>query len=70
MSENNNVILNVENLVMHFPIYHGVIRRQVGAVHAVDGVSFNIKKGEDAWSGGRNQGAVNPPPGVLCCRSP
>lgn len=46
MSENNNVILNVENLVMHFPIYHGVIRRQVGAVHAVDGVSFNIKKGE------------------------
>jgi oligopeptide transport system ATP-binding protein len=31
---------------MHFPIYQGIIRRQVGAVHAVDGVSFNIYKGE------------------------
>jgi len=45
MSE-NNVILRVDNLVMHFPIYRGVIRRQVGAVHAVDGVSFDIKRGE------------------------
>ena len=39
-------ILTVENLVMHFPIYRGVIQRQVGAVHAVDGVSFKVKKGE------------------------
>ncbi len=40
------ILLQVENLVMHFPIYHGVFQRQVGAVHAVDGVSFNIKHGE------------------------
>lgn len=46
MSDNNDVILKVDNLVMHFPIYRGVIRRQVGAVHAVDGISFNIKRGE------------------------
>ena len=39
-------LIKVENLVMHFPIYRGVIRRQVGAVHAVDGVSFNILQGE------------------------
>jgi oligopeptide transport system ATP-binding protein len=39
-------LLRVEDLVMHFPIYRGVIRRQVGAVHAVDGVSFSIKRGE------------------------
>ena len=45
MSE-NDVILRVEDLVEHFPIYRGVIQRQVGAVHAVDGVSFNIKRGE------------------------
>ena len=45
MSE-NDVILRVENLVMHFPIFRGVIQRQVGAVHAVDGVSFEIKRGE------------------------
>ena len=43
---NNNVLLRVDDLYMHFPIYRGVIRRQVGAVHAVDGVSFNIKRGE------------------------
>jgi len=39
-------LLRVDNLVKHFPIYQGVIRRQVGAVHAVDGVSFDIYKGE------------------------
>ena len=30
----------------HFPIYRGVFRRQVGAVRAVDGVTFDIYKGE------------------------
>jgi len=46
MNEKNDVLLRVEDLVMHFPIYRGVIRRQVGTVHAVDGVSFEIKRGE------------------------
>jgi oligopeptide transport system ATP-binding protein len=46
MSKNNDTILKVDNLVMHFPIYRGVIQRQVGAVHAVDGISFDIKRGE------------------------
>ncbi len=31
---------------MHFPIYRGVIRRKVGAVRAVDGVSLQIRQGE------------------------
>jgi oligopeptide transport system ATP-binding protein len=46
MSNKNDVILSVDNLVMHFPIFRGVIQRQVGAVHAVDGVSFDIRRGE------------------------
>ncbi len=41
-----DTLLHVENLKKHFPIYKGVIRRQVGAVHAVDGISFEIHKGE------------------------
>lgn len=40
------ILLKVENLKMHFPILAGVFRRQVGAVKAVDGVSFNIHRGE------------------------
>ncbi|HEX2989590.1 MAG TPA: oligopeptide/dipeptide ABC transporter ATP-binding protein [Anaerolineales bacterium] len=43
---NNNVLLHVDDLMMHFPIYRGVIQRQVGAVRAVDGVSFDIRRGE------------------------
>ncbi len=45
-ANSNNVLLHVDNLVMHFPIYRGVFQRQVGAVRAVDGVSFDIKRGE------------------------
>jgi len=43
---NHEVLLRVDDLVMHFPIYRGVFQRQVGAVRAVDGVSFDIKRGE------------------------
>lgn len=43
---NSDALVTIDNLVMHFPIYRGVIRRKVGAVHAVDGVSFKIQKGE------------------------
>src|SRR5580765_7216593 len=46
MNSNNDVLLQVEDLVMHFPIYRGVFQRQVGAVRAVDGISFNVKRGE------------------------
>jgi len=41
------VLLHVVNLVKFFPIMRGVIiQRQVGAVHAVDDISFDIYKGE------------------------
>ncbi|MGB4596262.1 MAG: oligopeptide/dipeptide ABC transporter ATP-binding protein [Anaerolineaceae bacterium] len=46
MQTENDVLVRVEDLKVHFPIFRGVIRRQVGAVRAVDGISFTIKKGE------------------------
>jgi oligopeptide transport system ATP-binding protein len=46
MSE-NNVLVHVRNLKKHFPITEGIIiQRQVGAVRAVDGISFDIYHGE------------------------
>ena len=39
-------VLQVENLVKHFPIHGGLLQRQVGAVRAVDGVTFSIRRGE------------------------
>jgi peptide/nickel transport system ATP-binding protein len=39
-------LLEVRNLTKHFPIKKGLLRRQVGTVHAVDGVSFVLRRGE------------------------
>ena len=39
-------VLEVDGLVKHFPILGGLLQRRVGAVKAVDGVSFAIAKGE------------------------
>ncbi len=42
----NNVLLRVDNLVKHFPIMRGLFQKQVGAVRAVDDISFEVKRGE------------------------
>jgi len=40
-------LVEVRDLVKHFPITQGIIfQRQVAAVHAVDGVSFDVLRGE------------------------
>src|ERR1700754_2382947 len=39
-------LLEVKDLVKHYPVRGGVLRRQVGTVHAVDGVSFSLAHGE------------------------
>ena len=40
------VLLKVDMLVKHFPVLRGILQRQVAVVHAVDGISFEIRKGE------------------------
>ncbi len=39
-------LLEIRDLSVHFPIRRGLFRRQVGAVRAVDGVSFDVRPGE------------------------
>jgi len=39
-------LVSVDGLVKHFPIRAGVLRRQVGAVQAVDGLQFSVRGGE------------------------
>jgi oligopeptide transport system ATP-binding protein len=40
------VLLEVSDLTKHYPVRSGILRRKVGTVHAVDGVSFALGVGE------------------------
>nr|WP_165507372.1 dipeptide ABC transporter ATP-binding protein [Streptomyces seoulensis] len=44
--DDREVLLRVEGLTKHFPIKKGILQRQVGAVKAVDGIDFEVRKGE------------------------
>ncbi|MCZ0937967.1 MAG: ATP-binding cassette domain-containing protein [Caldilineaceae bacterium] len=46
MNMNERTIISVRNLVKHFPIEAGFLRRQVGLVKAVDDVNFDLNEGE------------------------
>ncbi len=46
MTTEAEALVQVENLRMHFPIVQGILRRQVGAIKAVDGLNFDIFKRE------------------------
>ncbi|MFE3453523.1 dipeptide ABC transporter ATP-binding protein [Nonomuraea sp. NPDC059194] len=41
------VVLEVDGLVRHYPLLKGaVFRRRIGTVHAVDGITFDLREGE------------------------
>ncbi len=42
----NNNILDIQDLKMYFPVTRGLLRRKVADIKAVDGVTFNLKRGE------------------------
>jgi peptide/nickel transport system ATP-binding protein len=45
-AEAGELLMQVRDLVKHFPIRKGLLQRTVGAVRAVDGVSFDVMRGE------------------------
>ena len=46
-SANEEVILEVSNLKMHFPVTEGIIfQRVTGLIKAVDDISFSVRRGE------------------------
>ena len=46
MEPQNDVLVDVKNLKMYFPVTKGLLMRKVADVKAVDNVSFKIGKGE------------------------
>ncbi|HYX04342.1 MAG TPA: ABC transporter ATP-binding protein, partial [Reyranella sp.] len=46
MPSANQSVLAVKDLKKHFPVRKGLLRRTVGHVYAVDGISFTIGEGE------------------------
>ena len=46
-SRSNNILLEVRNLKMHFPVTSGILfQRKIADIKAVDDISFFIRKGE------------------------
>ena len=46
MASSDDVLLDVQDLKVRFPIFGGVIPRKKSEVRAVDGVSFQLHRGE------------------------
>jgi oligopeptide transport system ATP-binding protein len=47
MASANDILLKVHQLVKHFPVIEGsFFRHRAGVIHAVDGVSFDVRRGE------------------------
>ena len=44
--KNQKTILKVKDLKVDFPVFGGILQKQISSVHAVRGVSFDLFKGE------------------------
>ncbi|TYR79518.1 dipeptide ABC transporter ATP-binding protein [Priestia megaterium] len=45
-AKEKDILLEVQNLKTYYPIRGGFLRKKIGDVKAVDGISFSIRKGE------------------------
>lgn len=46
MNNDSSCLLKIENVKVHFPLSSGIMKREIGKVRAVDGVSFELPKGK------------------------
>jgi peptide/nickel transport system ATP-binding protein len=44
--EGTKPLLSIENLEVHFPVRRGILARTVDHIHAVDGISFKVYRGQ------------------------
>ena len=44
--EKDEALLDIQDLKVHYPLFKGTLKRQIGSVKAVNGISFSIKTGE------------------------
>ena len=60
-------LVEVRDLVKHFPIKGGVLQRTVAVVQAVDGVSFDDPARRDARASSASRAAARRPSAGCCC---
>ena len=61
------VVIKTDDLKVWFPIKRGVLRKVVGHIKAVDGISVEVRKGRNARRGRRSRAPARPRSGSPSC---